>query len=359
MKFFLTLLISLTAMSLTAQIQLKVFFEQDTVMIGDTVGLNYQILVMPDTEITAMDLSPLDSVFTMEQIQAAVSDTSINWEDIFDAKAQFEILNYGMWTPSEADGLIPASRLRWKEEEGAQGGQKILSNRVTAVFWDEGHFVIPNPKVGYRVGNRAGVFAQPGTGNQVYVSVPTVVDISEVDTLTQLTPIKPILEESRNWKDFLWLYIIFGVVIFGALLYRYLTKEEEIEEVEPEIILPPHVIALQKLEDLKKAELWQKGDVKEYQTRLTYTLREYLENRYDMQALESTTAQINEELRKSDVAEGWRNKLRDLLQVADLVKFAKAEPEEEFHARVLNEAVEFVEETKEEEVIEEPTNDQE
>ena len=347
-------------MSLSAQIQLKAFFEQDTVMIGDTVGLNYQILVMPGTEITAMDLSPLDSVFTMEQMQAAMSDTSINWEKVFDAKSQFEILNYGNWTPSEADGLIPATGLRWKETAGSQNGQKILSNRLTAVFWDEGHFMIPNPKIGYRVGNRAGVFEQRNAGNQVYVEVPTVVEISEVDTLTQLTPIKPILEEKRNWKDFFWLYIAFGFVIFGALLYRYLTKKEEIEEeVEPEIILPPHVIAFQKLEDLKKAELWQKGDVKEYQTRLTYTLREYLENRYDMQALESTTAQINEELRKSDVAENWRNKLRDLLQVADLVKFAKAEPEEEFHARVLSEAVEFVEETKKEEVIEEPTKDEE
>ena len=347
-------------MSLSAQIQLKAFFEQDTVMIGDTVGLNYQILVMPGTEVTTMDLSPLDSVFTMEQMQAAVSDTSINWEKVFDAKSQFEILNYGAWTPRETDGLIPATGLRWKETAGPENGQKILSNRLTAVFWDEGHFVIPNPKIGYRVGNQAGVFAQAGAGNQVFVEVPTIVDISEIDTLTQLTPIKPILEENRNWKDYIWLYIAFGVVILGALLYRYLTKKEEVvEEVEPEIILPPHVIALKKLADLKNAELWQKGDVKEYQTRLTYTLREYLENRYDMQALESTTAQINEELRKSDVAEGWRNKLRDLLQVADLVKFAKAEPEEEFHARVLNEAVEFVEETKEEEVIEEPTKDEE
>ena len=346
-------------MSLGAQIQLKAFFEQDTVMIGDTIGLNYQILVMPGTEITAMDLSPLDSVFTMEQMQAAVSDTSINWEEVFDAKSQFEILNYGTWTPSEADGLIPATGLRWKETAGSQSGQKILSNRLTAVFWDEGHFVIPNARIGYRIGNQAGIFAQPGAGNQVYVEVPTVVDVSEVDTLTQLSPIKPILEENRNWKDYLWLYIFLGLVIFGILLYRYLTKEEEVVEEIPEIILPPHVIALQKLKDLKKAELWQKGDVKEYQTRLTYTLREYLENRYDMQALESTTAQINEDLRKADVAESWRKKLRDLLQMADLVKFAKAEPEEEFHARVLNEAVEFVEETKKEEVIDEPTNDQE
>jgi len=308
-------------MSLSAQIQLKAFFEQDTVMIGDTVGLNYQILVMPGTEVTAMDLAPLDSIFTMEQMQAAVSDTSINWEEVFNAKSQFEILNYGTWTPSEADRLIPATGLTWKETAGSQNGQKILSNRLTVVFWDEGHFVIPNPKIGYRVANQVGIFAQAGAGNQVLVEVPTVVDVSEVDTLTQLTPIKPILEENRNWKDFLWLYILFGLIILGALLYRYFTKEEEIEEeIEPEIILPAHVIALEKLEDLKKAELWQKGDVKEYQTRLTYTLREYLENRYEMQ-------------------------------------FAKAEPEEEFHARVLNEAVKFVEETKKEEVIEEPTND--
>lgn len=358
-KIILSLLPIFSVLQLSAQVQLRVFFERDTVMLGDTVGLHYQLLVLPGTEVTAVDLTPLDSVFTTEQMQAAIADTTINWEEVFDSESQFEILNFGRWTPSEANGVIPATGLRWQETPGSQSGQRILSNRVTAVFWDEGTFVVPYPKIGYRSGTRPGLYTPPGAANQVTVKAPTVLEISGTDTLTQLTPIKPIWEEKRNWRDYMWLYLTIGVLIIGYFLYRYLTREEEeIIEEEPEIILPAHVIALQKLEQIKAEELWQKGEVKEYHTRLTRTLREYLENRYKMQALESTTGQINEELRRrSEVSESWRSKLRDLLQVADLVKFAKAEPAEVFHTRVLNEAIAFVEETREAE--EEAVNDTE
>lgn len=348
MRFITSFILSLCLLgTLTGQVELRVSFDRDTVLLGDTVGLNYELLVLPGTEVTAVDVSVWDSVFTIEQMQQAAADSTINWNEVYSSDSNFEILNYGKWTPSEADGLIPATGLRWKETPGQESGQKILSNRLTTVFWAEGSYIIPHAAIGFRAGNQAGVYAIPGAANVVRVQAPTVVDVSEIDTLTQLTPIKPILEEKRNWKDFLWWYVALGVLLLAFLLYKYLTRERaEEEEEEPEVILPPSVIALGKLEDLQGAELWQQGEVKEYQSRLTYVLREYLEGRYDIQALESTTSQINEDLRKAEVSETQRNKLKELLQVADLVKFAKAEPPESFHARVLEESFAFVKETK-------------
>ena len=345
---FLCIFSLLLTAGVSAQVQLRAYFARDTVLLGDTVGLNYEILVQPQTEVTTVDLSPLDSVFTMEQMQAAISDTTINWTEVFNSQNQFEILNYGKWSPPENNRVLSATELKWQETEGKGKGQRILSNRMTVTFWDEGTFVVPNAKIGYRSGNRAGVYDIPGAANKVKVLVPTVVEITEVDTLTQLTPIKPIQEADSVWQDYMWAFLLFGLTILGALIYYFFFRKEVIiEEVEePEIILPSHVIALQKLEALEAADLWQQGAVKEYQSRLTYVLREYLEGRYNIQALESTTGEINEALRKSEVTEDRRHKIRELLQVADLVKFAKAEPPETFHARVLQESKDFVEETK-------------
>lgn len=63
--------------------------------------------------------------------------------------------------------------------------------------------------------------------------------------------------------------------------------------------LLPHELALQKLVALQQQKLWQKGDVKPYQSELTFIIREYLENRFNIQALESTTDEIVQNLPKS------------------------------------------------------------
>lgn len=341
---------------LSAQVQLRTYFDRDTFFLGDTVGLQYEVLTFPNTEIVELDLSPLDSVYSIEQMQQAISDTSINWNKIYDSKNQFEINDYGNWIASENNNKLSASKLKWQGRTGQEAGQKIFSNRLVTTFWSEGTYIVPDVKIIYKVNNQIQSDYISGAGNRVVVTAPNVLQVSTIDTLTQLTPIKPISERKMRWTDFMVLYILVGVAILGYLLFRYFKKqkikEEEVVE-EPEVILPPHIIALEKLEKLKSEQLWQKGAVKEYQSRLTYTLREYLENRYDTQALESTTAQIIEDLRKLDVTQGQRDKIKELLQVADLVKFAKAEPPEEFHARVMQESFAFIEQTKQIEVQEE------
>ena len=107
-----------------------------------------------------------------------------------------------------------------------------------------------------------------------------------------------------------------------------------------------HEIAIEQLQALRAAQLWQKGAVKEYQSRLTRVIREYLENRYEVNALESTTEQILQELKQVDFNSDWKDKLREMLQMADLVKFAKAEPPADFHGRMLDNAEAFVRATQ-------------
>jgi hypothetical protein len=110
---------------------------------------------------------------------------------------------------------------------------------------------------------------------------------------------------------------------------------------------PAHVVAFRQLEQLQEEKLWQKGDIKGYYTRLTEIIRLYLENRFNVYSMELTTLETLTELRKTGFKEDESyRKLRTVLTGADLVKFAKFNPEPSDNELQFNYAWEFVEKTK-------------
>jgi hypothetical protein len=110
---------------------------------------------------------------------------------------------------------------------------------------------------------------------------------------------------------------------------------------------PAHVIAFRQLEKLKEDKLWEKGDLKGYYTRLTEIVRLYLENRYSILSLELTTIETLAELKKIGFKEDdIYRKLRTVLTGADLVKFAKFNPESTENELLFEYSWEFVENTK-------------
>ncbi len=85
---------------------------------------------------------------------------------------------------------------------------------------------------------------------------------------------------------------------------------------------------------------------KEYFTLLTDILREYLERRFDINAMEMTTRQIIDSLSSNTEVKEKRNYMREILDVADFVKFAKVRPLPSDNIAAFDNAVKFVEETK-------------
>jgi len=91
---------------------------------------------------------------------------------------------------------------------------------------------------------------------------------------------------------------------------------------------PAHVIAFRELENLKMLKLWQKGETKEYYSRLTEIIRQYLYNRYSVESMEMTTPETLDAVQKSAILEDDQYRmLRTILTGGDLVKFAKYYPE--------------------------------
>ncbi len=78
------------------------------------------------------------------------------------------------------------------------------------------------------------------------------------------------------------------------------------------------------------------------------TLREYLENRYHINALEQTSDEIFAGLRSAQISADAREKLRRTLLLADLVKFAKEKPLPEDNEFSMENAISFIMQTKQE-----------
>ncbi|MEM9930935.1 MAG: hypothetical protein AAF840_14030, partial [Bacteroidota bacterium] len=157
----------------------------------------------------------------------------------------------------------------------------------------------------------------------------------------------PIIEEPLNWLDFWPLYLLVALGSMGYTIW-YNRKRRQRQAPPPPPPPPAHVVALRELDTLEGKKLWQQDLTKEYYSELTRILREYLEGRFDVQAMEMTTRQITSALeRRMDFASEQSKELSQLLQLSDLVKFAQARPAVELHAEGLQRVRTFVEDTGE------------
>jgi len=147
----------------------------------------------------------------------------------------------------------------------------------------------------------------------------------------QLADIKKNLDPPFVWQDYLqylWLalIILLVLVLIGFGLYMMLRKKKKGYYFKPEVILPPHVLALKALDKVKSEKIWQQGQEKEFYTELTDILREYIEKRFGINAFERTSDEILDTIRIFADAESAAESLTQILKLSDLVKFAKYKP---------------------------------
>jgi hypothetical protein len=151
-------------------------------------------------------------------------------------------------------------------------------------------------------------------------------------------------------------WILFAA-LFGALAWvvlRFIKKYKKSKKaVETVVDLDPaHVIAFRNLEKLREEELWQKGEIKNYYSKLTEIIRQYLENRFKVFSLELTTSETLETLIKTGFKKDESFKqLKTVLTGSDLVKFAKYNPEPSENESHFQNSWDFVLATKEDEGI--------
>ncbi|SMO42491.1 hypothetical protein SAMN06265379_101734 [Saccharicrinis carchari] len=153
-----------------------------------------------------------------------------------------------------------------------------------------------------------------------------------------------------------YIYLYGGIAIALALLiwlFLYLRNKHtkgglSLIKAKPEE--PAHIIALRELDKIKASKLWEHNRVKEFYTQVSDTIRNYIEKRYEKPAMEQTSQEIFDSLSKLEIGPKSMEQLKQVLELADLVKFAKFTPLPDENGISLMNAYFFVNQTKKEEI---------
>ena len=199
-----------------------------------------------------------------------------------------------------------------------------------------------------------------------FYSIPSIKSVLNNDTFAteplslKVVPVQ-VDEENLDLKDikdvwsprfvlfdyipsYVWIILLI-LLLIGAGIYLYnkyfrnRAKQETVAEVE----IIPHEKALEELYKLKEEKLWQSGQEKAYYTQLIDILREYIDSRFSINAMEMTTTEILASLRANKETKLVENNLKIILEVADFVKFAKMRPLPEDNEASMRNAIKFVE----------------
>jgi len=179
-----------------------------------------------------------------------------------------------------------------------------------------------------------------------------VVNTVEVNAETdELKDIKTVMDAPFSWKElFGWigmaLVVLIALLVIAYVLARYVFKKKvEVFTPKPQPVEPAHVVALRALEKIKAEKLWQSGQIKLFYTQLTDVVRIYMQDRFNINAMELTSDQIMTLVKQHPEMNELRTTLRQLLELSDLVKFAKFVPLDNENDRSVLDAFTFVEKT--------------
>lgn len=313
----------------------------DSVQLGTAFHCNCQLALPKGASLRSLQLS-FDS---LKVLQAFIPGMDTLPTD-------YEVLSYGNWSPADKQQKLLPNQMTWQPQE--QGGMSIYQNALSVVFWQPGVFLLPALSAevewngqGYDVlSNEQALMVMPPNQDQV----------SQLDSMG-MAPIKSIIETERtiNWK--FWALVGAGCLALIALIAFLLARRSQANYAPPVVIpLTAHEKAYKALEKIKQRGDWNQGEFKKYYDELTHVLRQYLEDRYEVPALESTTDEILRALDKTELPSNFIQGMQRLLPMTDMVKFAKMQPHEEEHPGWLSWVRELVDTTKKE-IIESAENE--
>ena len=221
----------------------------------------------------------------------------------------------------------------------------IVQQQLTLMTFDTGQIQLPAVGLTYAYSfddpMRLQAFTEP-----IDLYATTMV----VDTLQPYKPIvEPIAAPIQMKEVFPWLLavLLLALAVFGVWYWR--KHRKTMVDAEGNIIrgpvIPPYDKAVGDLKRLREEKMWQSGKVKEYFSSLTDIAREYIEGQFCVNAVEMTTDDILEEIKPLHFSTEAYNKLKDTMEVADLVKFAKYSASNLESDTAMNNMTDFVNES--------------
>ncbi len=161
--------------------------------------------------------------------------------------------------------------------------------------------------------------------------IPVEIVTSLTPDVTEIHDIKEPMDLTvpRDFRLAWWLLLALAAAVLAYLIYRKLRKEPEgVKAPAWTPPLPPaDVEAEAALRRLAEKDLIRKGELKAFYTELSDVMKRYAGRRFEVPYLERTTSEVLSDLKPRKLAPGTASGLRAILDVSDLVKFAKFVPE--------------------------------
>jgi hypothetical protein len=297
-KFLLAAIFAFIVLNLQAQtISVAAYTDTTDYLVGDFI--NYEIEVVTRKNIEVISPSFPD---TLSQLELIASEEPVSTED---EKSKTTIYKFIFAGYDSVQAAIPAVDVKYRAAKDT-AFKKIITDSVV-------------------------------------VHIHTV----PVSTAEEIKDVKSPITIPYDWKWLLlWVAIALLIIAAGYFSYKKYKQKKSEQPVEKKIIIiPPHVKALAALEKLDNEQLWQKGFIKDYHSRITEIIRNYFEERFDLPAMELTTTETIHHLKSIKEKENILDITYDFLSNADLVKFARFQPLESVNEEMMKQAKEIIQST--------------
>ncbi len=260
-----------------------------------------------------------DQAHVFLSVQCDPAKARIEWPQIPDSFGKLEVVEKG------------------KIDTVKQGVMATYTQRFLVSGWDSAEYVIPPFQMNVVPASGAPYLIQTEGLTFTVSTVP-------VDTTKPFKPIKGIMQVEVSWMDYIgWILLAAFLLlnVIGLIIWLKTRRKPEVA-VPPPPPEPLHEKALRLLGALESEGLWQKGEVKEYYVRLTDILRNYIEERFDVPAMERTTDELTAAAKTHKELTYQAERLYGILATADMAKFARAQPTPTEHIGTMQAAKELV-----------------
>lgn len=222
-----------------------------------------------------------------------------------------------------------------------EDGTRRIAYDFTVQAFDPGTVTIPP----FAVLGDAG--ADTAFSNVLTIKVNPV----DVDSLETINPMESIVSPNTKWYDYipnwlLWVLLALVIIAAGVMAVVFVMSRKKQAEIIRQAPIPPYDLAMSRLHTLRSRNLAESGHEKEYYTELVDILRQYLDGRFDINAMEMTSTQIVRALRSNPLTRMSADQIKAVLAIADFVKFAKVRPLPDDNVKAYTRAIDFVEQTK-------------
>ena len=284
------------------------------------------------------------------EANAKVSDTKVKVSQPFTLDLSLKV-PYGWfveWNDFSADTLSDQIDIinRGNVERTADADSNIIVHQqLTLMTFDTGQIQLP--PVGL-------IYAKASDNPIKMMAYTDPIDLySTTIAVDTLQPFKPIVEPIAapiQLKEVMpWIIAAVLLILLALGIWYWLKHRKPRVDAHGNVIrgpvIPPYDKAIGDLEKLRLEKLWMSDKVKEYFSSLTDIAREYIEGQFGVNAVEMTTDDILEDIKPLDFSEDTYDKLKETMEVADLVKFAKYAPSTLENENALNKMTDFVNES--------------